>query len=162
MHAVAWLVHNAAIQVLIYIGEVAAGVMALVQAAKIAGAVYRWLRARLRHRQADNDSQMTQDHPETPCEHPPRQAVEAYNELAAHPGGLSPEAVQAVLNRRETLTSLVVLGTAADLQIADMERTMEELEAIFFSGDVTVSARLLRYHLTPPQRAELARLITEP
>ena len=43
-----------------------------------------------------------------------------------------------------------------------MERTMEEFEAIFYSGDVTVSARLLRRHLTPEQRAELARLITEP
>ena len=39
---------------------------------------------------------------------------------------------------------------------------MEEFEAIFYSGDVTVSARLLRRHLTPQQRGELARLITEP
>jgi hypothetical protein len=29
-----------------------------------------------------------------------------------------------------------------------MERTMEEFEAIFYSGDVTVSACLLRRHLT--------------
>ena len=43
-----------------------------------------------------------------------------------------------------------------------MERTMEEFEAIFYGGDVTVSARLLRRHLTSEQCAELARLITEP
>ena len=90
------------------------------------------------------------------------EAVEAYNELTAHAAELSPEAAQAVRSLRETLTSLVALGTAADLQIADMERTMEEFEAIFYSGDVSVSARLLRRHLTPEQRAELARLIIEP
>jgi hypothetical protein len=43
-----------------------------------------------------------------------------------------------------------------------MERTMEEFEAIFYGGDVSVSARMLRRHLKPEQRAELARLITEP
>jgi hypothetical protein len=105
---------------------------------------------------------MTQDQPEMPREQLAKRAVEAYNELTAHAEGLSPEAAQAVGRLRETLTSLVALGTAADLQIADMERTMEEFEAIFYSGDVTVSARLLRRHLTPEQRAELARLITEP
>jgi len=105
---------------------------------------------------------MTQDQPEIPREELARQAVEAYNELTAHAAELSPEAAQAVRSLRETLTSLVALGTAADLQIADMERTMEEFEAIFYSGDVTVSARLLRRHLTAEQRAELARLITEP
>ena len=39
---------------------------------------------------------------------------------------------------------------------------MEEFETIFYGGDVSVSARLLRRHLTPEQRTELARLITEP
>ena len=105
---------------------------------------------------------MTQDQPETSREQLARQAVEAYNELTAHAEELSPEAAQAVRSLRETLTSLVALGTAADQQIADMERTMEEFEAIFYGGDVTVSARLLRRHLTPEQRAELAGLITEP
>jgi phage shock protein A len=105
---------------------------------------------------------MTQDQPETSREQLARQAVEAYNELTAHIEELSPQAAQAVRSLRETLTSLVALGTAADLQIADMEKTMEEFEAIFYSGDVTVSARLLRRHLTPEQRAELAQLITEP
>ena len=105
---------------------------------------------------------MTQDQPENSREQLARQAVEAYNQLTAHAEELSPEAAQAVRSLRETLTSLVALGTAADLQIADMERTMEEFEAIFYGGDVAVSARLLRRHLTPEQRAELARLITEP
>jgi hypothetical protein len=105
---------------------------------------------------------MTQEQPETPREQLARQAVAAYNELMAHTDELSPEGAQAVRSLRETLTSLVALGTAADLQIADMERTMEEFETIFYSGDVTVSARLLRRHLTSAQRAELARLITEP
>jgi hypothetical protein len=106
--------------------------------------------------------QMTQDQPETSREQLAKQAVAAYNELTAHAEELSPQAAQAVRSLRETLTSLVALGAAADLQIADMEQTMEEFEAIFYSGDVTVSARLLRRHLTPQQRAELARLITEP
>jgi hypothetical protein len=106
--------------------------------------------------------QMTQDQPETPREQLAREAVEAYNELMAHAGELSPGAAQAVRGLRETLTSLVALGTAADLQIAEMERTMEEFESIFYGGDVTVSARLLRRHLTAEQRAELARLITKP
>ena len=105
---------------------------------------------------------MTQDQPETSREQLARQAVEAYNELTAHAEELSPETARAVRSLRETLTSLVALGAAADLQIADMERTMEEFEAIFYGGDVTVSARLLRRHLTPEQRAELAQLITEP
>jgi hypothetical protein len=105
---------------------------------------------------------MTQEQPETSREQLARQAVEAYNELTAHAEELSPSAARAVRGLREALTSLVALGTAADLQIADMERTMEEFEAIFYSDDVTVSARLLRRHLTPEQLGELARLITEP
>ena len=105
---------------------------------------------------------MTQDQPENSREQLARQAVEAYNQLTAHAEELSPQVAQAVRSLRETLTSLVALGTAADLQIADMERTMEEFEAIFYGGGATVSARLLRRHLTPEQRAELARLITEP
>ena len=105
---------------------------------------------------------MTQDQPETPREQLAREAVAAYDELMAHAGELSPEAAYAVRSLRETLTSLVALGTAADLQIAEMERTMEEVESIFYGGDVTVSARLLRRHLTAAQRAELARLIAEP
>ena len=105
---------------------------------------------------------MTQDQPGTPREELAREAVEAYHELTADAGELSPEAAQAVRGLRETLTSLVALGTAADLQIAEMERTMEEFESIFYGGDVTVSARLLRRHLTAQQRAELARLISEP
>jgi len=111
---------------------------------------------------AGHHRQMTQNQPETSREQLAKQAVAAYNELTAHAEELSPQAAQAVRSLRETLTSLVALGTAADLQIADMEHTMEEFEAIFYSGDVTVSARLLRRHLTPQQRAELARLITEP
>ena len=105
---------------------------------------------------------MTQDQSGTPREQLARDAVEAYNELTAHAEEFSPAAAQAVRSLRETLTSLVALGTAADLQIADMERTMEEFESIFYGGDVTVSARLLRRHLSAEQRAELARLITEP
>lgn len=105
---------------------------------------------------------MSKEQPETPREQLARQAAAAYHELTAHAGELSPEAAQAIRSLRETLTSLVALGTAADLQIAEMERTMEEFESIFYAGDVTVSARLLRRHLTADQRAELARLITEP
>jgi hypothetical protein len=105
---------------------------------------------------------MTQDQPETSREQLARQAVEGYDHLTAHAEELSPETAQAVRSLRETLTSLVALGQAADLEIAEMERTMEEFEAIFYSGDVTVSARLLRRHLTAEQSAELARLITGP
>jgi hypothetical protein len=105
---------------------------------------------------------MSLDQPETPREQLARKAVEAYNELTAHAEELSPEAAQAVRSLRESLTSLIALGTAADLQIAEMEKTMEEFEAIFYGGDVTVSARLLRRHLSAEQRAELARLITAP
>ncbi|HEV2374049.1 MAG TPA: hypothetical protein VGS19_18070 [Streptosporangiaceae bacterium] len=104
----------------------------------------------------------TQDQPETPREQLVKQAVEAYNELTAHAGELSPLAAKAVDDLREALTSLVALSTIADQQIADMERTMQEFESIFYSGDVAVSARLLRRHLEPAQRTELARLITEP
>lgn len=39
---------------------------------------------------------------------------------------------------------------------------MAEFEAIFYGGDVTESARLLRRHLSVEQRSGLARLITEP
>ncbi len=105
---------------------------------------------------------MTQDQPQTPHEQLAREAVEAYHELTAHAEELSPQAAHAARSLRETLTSLVALGTAADLQIAEMEKTMEEFESIFYGGDVTVSARLLRRHLTSEQRAELARLLTEP
>jgi hypothetical protein len=105
---------------------------------------------------------MSPDQPETPREQLAREAVEAYNELTAHAEELSPEAAQVVRSLRESLTSLVALGTAADVQIAEMEQTMEEFEAIFYGGDVTVSARLLRRHLSAEQRAELARLITAP
>ena len=105
---------------------------------------------------------MSQDQPEAPRGQLAREAVEACNELTAHAEELSPEAAQAVRSLRESLASLVALGTAADLQIAEMERTMEEFEAIFYGGDVTVSARLLRRHLSAEQRAELARLITAP
>jgi hypothetical protein len=65
--------------------------------------------------------QMSQDQPEAPREQLARQATEAYNELTAHAGALSPEAAQAARSLRDTLTSLVALGTAADLQIAEME-----------------------------------------
>jgi hypothetical protein len=77
---------------------------------------------------------MSQDQPEAPREQLAREAVEAYNELTAHAEELSPEAAQAVRSLRESLTSLVALGTAADLQIAEMERTMEEFEAIFMAA----------------------------
>src|SRR5262249_60841904 len=77
---------------------------------------------------------MAQDQPATSREQLARQAVEAYNELTAHAEELSPAAALAVRSLRETLTSLVALGTAADVQIADMERTMEEFEAIFHGG----------------------------
>ena len=103
----------------------------------------------------------TQDQPETQREQLVKRAVEAYNELTAHAGELSPLAAQAVDDLREALTSLVALSTMADQQIADMEQTMQEFESIFYSGDVTVSARLLRRHLNAEQRTELARLITE-
>ena len=105
---------------------------------------------------------MSQDQPDTPREQLARGAIEAYNELTAHAEELSPEAAQAVRSLRESLTSLVALGTAADLQIAEMEQTMKDFESIFYGGDVTVSARLLRRHLSAGQRAELARLIAEP
>jgi hypothetical protein len=105
---------------------------------------------------------MTQHQPETPHEQLARQAAEAYDELTTQAGALSPQAAQAARSLRDTLTSLIALGTAADLQIAEMERTMAEFEAIFYGGDVTVSARLLRRNLTSEQRADLARLITEP
>jgi phage shock protein A len=77
---------------------------------------------------------MSQDQPEAPRGQLAREAVEAYNELTAHAEELSPEAAQAVRSLRESLTSLVALGTAADLQIAEMERTMEEFEAIFMAA----------------------------
>jgi hypothetical protein len=100
---------------------------------------------------------MSQDQPETPREQLAREAVEAYNELTAHAEELSPEAAQAVRSLRESLTSLVAFGTAADVQIAEMERTTEEFESIFYSGDVTVSARLLRRHMSAEHRAMARR-----
>jgi tRNA(Ile2) C34 agmatinyltransferase TiaS len=105
---------------------------------------------------------MSLDQPEAPREQLAREAVEAYSKLTAHAGELSPGAAQAVRSLRESLTSLVALGMAADLQIAEMEKTMAESGAIFYGGDVTVSARLLRHHLSAQQRGELARLITAP
>jgi hypothetical protein len=98
---------------------------------------------------------MSQDQPETPRGQLAREAMKAYNELTAQAVELSPEAAQAVRSLRESLTSLVAPGTAADLQITEMERTMEEFESIFYGGDVTVSARLLRRHLSAEQRADL-------
>ena len=103
--------------------------------------------------------QMSQDQPEAPREQLAQAAVEACNGLTAHAEELSPEAAQAVRSLRESLTRLVALGTAADLQIAEMEQTMAEFKAIFHGGHVTVSARLLRRHLSGEQHAELARLI---
>ena len=67
--------------------------------------------------------QMAPDQPETPRGQLAKQAVAAYNELTAHAGELSPEAAHADRSLREALTSLVAFGTAADLQIANMERT---------------------------------------
>ena len=105
---------------------------------------------------------MSRDQPETPREQLAREAAGAYSELTAHDGELSPEAARAVRGLRESLASLVALGTAADLQVAEMEKTMAEFEAIFYGGDVSVSARLLRRHLSAEQCAELARLIAAP
>ena len=100
---------------------------------------------------------MTTDHPEATSEH-----------LAAGAGNASDDdlfpAGSAVTaeTEEEALTSLLALGNAADAQMTAMERTMAEFQAIFYGNDLTHSARLLRRNLTPEQRAELARLITEP
>ena len=77
-------------------------------------------------------------------------------------GTVTREAAQAAGGLRESLTSLVAFGTAADLQVAEMGKAMAEFGAIFYGGDVTVSARLLRRHLSAQQRAELTGLITAP
>ena len=100
---------------------------------------------------------MTTDQPETTSEH---LAAEAGN---ASDGDLFPAgAAVPAETEEEALTSLLALGNAADAQMTAMERTMAEFQAIFYGGDVSHSARLLRRNLTPEQRAELARLITEP
>lgn len=72
--------------------------------------------------------------PGTPRGQLARQTVEACSELTAHAGELSPEAAQAVSGLSETLTSLVALRSAADLQITDVERAIEESGAIFHGG----------------------------
>jgi hypothetical protein len=100
---------------------------------------------------------MTTDQPDTTSEH-----------LATGSGNASGDdlfpAGSAVTaeTEEEALTSLLALGNAADAQMTAMERTMAEFQAIFYGNDLTHSARLLRRNLTTEQRAELARLITEP
>jgi hypothetical protein len=98
--------------------------------------------------------------PGTPRGQLARQTVEAYSELTAHAGELSPEAAQAVGGLRETLTSLVALRTAADLQIADMKRAMEESGAIFHGGGSPCPAgaahhRALSHELRSRRRREI-------
>ncbi len=100
---------------------------------------------------------MTTDQPETTSEHPVTEA--------GHTGGtgLSPAgAAVTAESEEEALTSLLALGNAADAQMTAMEQTMTEFQEIFYGNDLTHSARLLRRNLTAEQRAELARLITEP
>ena len=70
---------------------------------------------------------------------------------------------------RSELTSIDLAGLRGAVPSHEQLRselthktTMEEFESIFYGGDVSVSARSLRRHLTAQQRAELARLITEP
>jgi hypothetical protein len=99
---------------------------------------------------------MTTDQPET-SEHLATGAGNA-NDDGLFPAG---PAVTAE-TEEEALTSLLALGSAADAQMMAMERTMAEFQAIFYGNDLTHSARLLRRNLSPEQRAELARLITEP
>ncbi|HEY6277099.1 MAG TPA: hypothetical protein VIX86_12290 [Streptosporangiaceae bacterium] len=104
---------------------------------------------------------MTTDLPETPSEQPAADARTAAastvdDDLFPAGGALTAD------SEEEALTSLLALGNAADAQMAAMERTMEEFQAIFYGEDVTRSARLLRRNLSPEKRAELARLITEP
>jgi len=100
---------------------------------------------------------MTTDQPETTSEH---LATDAGNSGGADlfPAGTAATAV----TEEEALTSRLALGTAADAQMTAMERTMAEFQEFFYGGDLTHSARLLRRNLTPEQRAELARLLTEP
>lgn len=103
---------------------------------------------------------MTTEPPGTPSEHPATEAGTAGStgdaELFRHRAALTAG------SEEEALASLLALGNAADAQMTAMERTMAEFQAIFYGDDVTRSARLLRRNLTPEQRAELARLITEP
>jgi hypothetical protein len=100
---------------------------------------------------------MTTDQPETTSE---RLATEAGNTSGADL--FRDGAAVTAESEEEALTSLLALGNAADAQMTAMERTMAEFQAIFYGEDLRHSARLLRRHLTPEQRAELARLITEP
>ena len=86
----------------------------------------------------------------------------ACNELTAHAGELSPGAAQAADGLRESLTSLAAPRHGRGSADRGDGKIMAEFGAIFYGGDVTVSARLLRRHLTAQQRAELAGLITAP
>ncbi len=97
---------------------------------------------------------MTTDQPETVSEHP---ATGTGNAGDAPAGAAVPAE-----GEEEALTSLLALGNAADAQMTAMEQTMSEFQEIFYGNDLAHSARLLRRNLTPEQRAELARLITEP
>ena len=100
---------------------------------------------------------MTTDQPETTAERLATEAGKA-SDSDLFPAG---SAVTAE-TEEEALTSLLALGNAADAQMTAMERTMAEFQDIFYGNDLTHSARLLRRNLPPEQRAELARLITEP
>ena len=99
---------------------------------------------------------MTTDQPETTSEHLAGAGKARDGDLFPAGSAATPE------TEEEALTSLLALGNAADAQMSAMERTMAEFQAIFYGSDLTQSARLLRRNLTPEQRAELARLITEP
>jgi hypothetical protein len=100
---------------------------------------------------------MTTDQPETTPEHLTPQTGQAGDT------GLSPAGTAVTAeSEEEALTSLLALGSAADAQMTAMEQTMTEFQEIFYGNDLTHSARLLRRNLTAEQRAELARLITEP
>jgi hypothetical protein len=104
---------------------------------------------------------MTSDLPETPSE--PLAADAGTGAWSTDDAGLFPAGTAATAeSEEEALASLLALGNAADAQMAVMERTMAEFQDIFYGGDLTQSARLLRQNLTPEQRTELARLITEP
>jgi hypothetical protein len=99
---------------------------------------------------------MTTDQPETTSEHLASEA--------GHTGGTGPPPAGAAVTAEseEALTSLLALGNAADAQMTAMEQTMTEFQEVFYGNDLTHSARLLRRNLSAEQRAELARLITEP
>jgi hypothetical protein len=103
---------------------------------------------------------MTTDLPGTPSEQP---ATDTGTAAGSSDADLFPAGTALTAeSEEEALTSLLALGNAADAQMAAMERTMAEFQAIFYGDDVTHSARLLRRNLSAEQRAELARLITEP